>query len=324
MQGQHRKKGFGSRLKLKESCRFTPLLADIQRELGESWTFYKECIDEVLSAAANQQDTTAWVEQMQQLVHGNSTVVFSHEGILFLLRDMGIRLPRQQSWSEGEKLGKCLSPPLPLPGKPVETPSTHNDNLTALPTYSCSNMVPQIPHRHIAPHASTPRVGQQPANLHGPRQGVLPFDFSATTQPTLTLPKDLKAFHYPPEQIVMTEGYVHPLPSPLRKDTKNPNPIFFAVPVFKEDVAGYFGYSVQGKTSNGSSNTWQPRSRSIGFHTFVRQTLPYQPSDDDLMTWKKKSEGSEDHQAGNGEVKRVERTASDTWPPWNQRLDLDL
>ncbi|KAF1358391.1 hypothetical protein EJ07DRAFT_156988 [Lizonia empirigonia] len=309
MQGQHRKKGtLGSRLKPKEPCRFTPLLADIQRELGESWTFYKECIDEVLSAAANQQDTTAWVEQMQQLVHGNSTVTFSHEGILFLLRDMGIQLPRQQSWSEGEKL---------------EAPSTHNDNVTAPPIHSCT-MVSQIPNRHIAPHASTPRLGQQPANLHGPRQGVLPFDFSTTTQPRLTLPKDLKAFHYPPEQIVMTEGYVHPPPNPLRKDSKNPNPIFFADPVFKEDVAGYFGYSVQGKASNGSGNTWQPRSRSIGFHTFMRQTLPYQPSDDDLIIWKKKSEGSEDHQAGNGEVKRVDWTVSDTWPPWNQRLDLDL
>ncbi|KAJ4378386.1 hypothetical protein N0V86_006087 [Didymella sp. IMI 355093] len=50
--------------------RFTHLLAEVRSGLGDHWTFYEECIDGVLDAAANQQDTTAWFEQMQQLVEG--------------------------------------------------------------------------------------------------------------------------------------------------------------------------------------------------------------------------------------------------------------
>ncbi|KAL1600207.1 hypothetical protein SLS59_005831 [Nothophoma quercina] len=109
MQSQHcRKARISSTSKAQQSDRFTLLLADIRSGLGDLWTFYEECIDGVLDAAANQQDTTAWLEQMQQLVEGNYKIAFSHEGVLFLLRDMGIWPSQQQTWGEGE--GNTLEP----------------------------------------------------------------------------------------------------------------------------------------------------------------------------------------------------------------------
>lgn len=96
--------------------RFTALLIDVQRGLGRQWTFYEECIEGILEAAAQDKDTTAWFEQMQRLVDGNNQVRFGHEGVLFLLRDMGVRPSKQQSQIGGEGHGsKYLSLPLSPP-----------------------------------------------------------------------------------------------------------------------------------------------------------------------------------------------------------------
>ena len=96
--------------------RFTALLTFIQRGLGSQWTFYEECIEGILEAAAQNKDTTAWFEQMQRLVGGNHQVRFGHERVLFLLRDMGVRPSEQQSQIGGEGHGsKYLSLPLSPP-----------------------------------------------------------------------------------------------------------------------------------------------------------------------------------------------------------------
>lgn len=49
----------GATTKSHRPDRFTLLLAEIQSGLGDFWTFYEECVDGILNAAANQQDTTA-------------------------------------------------------------------------------------------------------------------------------------------------------------------------------------------------------------------------------------------------------------------------
>ena len=54
--------------------RFTPFLADIRLGLGSHWILYEECIEGILEAAAQRQDTTAWFEQLQRLVSGNDQV----------------------------------------------------------------------------------------------------------------------------------------------------------------------------------------------------------------------------------------------------------
>ena len=96
--------------------RFTPFLADIRLGLGSHWILYEECIEGILEAAAQRQDTTAWFEQLQRLVSGNDQVQYSHEGVLFLLSDMGVRPSKQKRQVEGERHGrKHLSLPLSPP-----------------------------------------------------------------------------------------------------------------------------------------------------------------------------------------------------------------
>ncbi|KAF2625246.1 hypothetical protein BU25DRAFT_412696 [Macroventuria anomochaeta] len=106
----------------------------------------------------------------------------------------------------------------------------------------------------------------------------------------------------------MTDNYVPPPPNPLRKSSSNP--VFFADPALREGVAELFGYTVQSrdKNRNGSGNTWQ-----------MRQKLPYDPNDDDLMAWRKRLEDGADN--GGDEVK-ANGHVSDTWPLWNSRFDL--
>ncbi|KAJ4351041.1 hypothetical protein N0V95_004213 [Ascochyta clinopodiicola] len=324
----------GSTTTLVKPDPFTPLVVDIQDKLGDSWTFYEECMNGILDAAASQQDTMAWLEQMQQLVAGNEAVTFSHEGVLFLLRGMGIQLPKQRKWSEGEQhhfgnRSENASPtlsPLKLSAAPR---SSGIDHMISLPSYPHNTMAPPLPHRPPQPDnpsrrpvlpSPAPRTQQtqrqQTPNFPDRTQRVLPFDFSASTQPVLTLPKDLKAFYYPPEQIFLTNP---PPPNPLRKYSSNS--IFFTDPPFREDVAELFEHKVRGEDRHKSNVS--RRSSTIGFYTTMRQTLPYCPSDDDMLVWMKRLDGGEDDQAGGGEVKQAE-WGVDTWPPWNLRFDLEL
>lgn len=109
--------------------RFTPLLADIRSILGDNFTFYEEAIAGLLDAAANQQDVTAWLEQMQQLVAGNEKLALTHEGILFLLKDMGVCLPAEGSRGEGEgyTFGMYRSPLLSPPKIPTSASSQYQN-----------------------------------------------------------------------------------------------------------------------------------------------------------------------------------------------------
>jgi hypothetical protein len=146
--------------------RFTALLTVIRRGLGSQWDLYAECIERILEAAAHKQDTTAWFEQMQRLVGGNDQVHVSHEGMLFLLRDMGIRPSEQQSQIEGARHGSKnlslhLSPPQANFIGPVPS-STAEGNFS--PALSISNV-------SLSAHPPHSRQGQTSIS----EQGQLPI-----------------------------------------------------------------------------------------------------------------------------------------------------
>lgn len=195
-----------------------------------------------------------------------------------------------------------------------------------------ASRLPRRPLRPSAPSVTTaartpaPRLRQQhkqPRDRLELRYRVLPFDFSANMQPSLAFPKDLKAFHYPPEQIIVTENYVPPRPDPLRKQSNEP--VFFIDPAFRQDVAELFGYTVheQDSSRSGNANTRQVHLRTIGFHTSMRQAIPYVPSDGDALVWRKRLDGSSNSQTRSDGVKPA-WNLSDTWPQWNFREDLEL
>ena len=342
MQSQHcRKAAVSSTSKAQQPDRFTLLLADVRSGLGDLWTFYEECIDGVLDAAANQQDTTAWLEQMQQLVEGNYKIAFSHEGILFLLRDMGIWPSQQQTWGEGEgnTLGMYPSPPLspPLEGSGGPTSSCIIDT-ASLTAQRDTTMTSLLPHRPLrpstpamgnwaAPRSSLPRTQHHPqpqlqAQLQSqsqqltqhPMYGVEPFDFSAPRQPGLTFPKDLRAYYNPPDQIVVSENYVPPPPNPLQQTSSNP--VFFTDPTLRRNVVEYFAWTSQSQASDHSGYRKNNNTNINDWRAYDR--LPYEPKDDDVMLWKQKLQREEE------EVKATSQVHP-TWPPWDFRLlNFDL
>jgi hypothetical protein len=277
---------------------------------------------------------------MQQLVEGVDKVRFSHEGVLFLLRDMGIHAPTQQDWGEGEgaTLGMYHSPPLSPPRKsskmaPPPTEDNENNNMVPVSVGPPSSMNPLLLLQPLRPNtpsiaawppprAPTPRTHQQQQNQQHRQQSqqqqrqkqlailrdnVLSFDFSASVLPGLTFPEDFRAYHCPRDEIIMTETYVPPPPNPLRKGSHDP--VFFSSPTLKANIDELFGCTVQRK-DNGQQHghsTWQ-----------APPALPYDPEDDDLVAWKKRSEGQIDDEYN--EVK----VGFDTWPAWNPRFDLEM
>lgn len=83
----------------KAPCPFSNVeivLSSIRASLGPDWTFYKECLEGIVGAAARQDDTAAWFEQMETLVKGKQEIAFDHAGILFFLRQVDIKLPVSQ------------------------------------------------------------------------------------------------------------------------------------------------------------------------------------------------------------------------------------
>ncbi|KAJ4364966.1 hypothetical protein N0V83_008582 [Neocucurbitaria cava] len=87
---------------------FLPLLHDIRRKLGADYTFYRDFLDGVLRAhrlsttsqspssipSSYSEDTSAYFEQVAQLLQGREEdVAFSHQGVLFLLGEMGVKIP---------------------------------------------------------------------------------------------------------------------------------------------------------------------------------------------------------------------------------------
>ncbi|XPS77798.1 hypothetical protein M3J09_009825 [Ascochyta lentis] len=315
MQHQRRKKSeLSSGSRLLHCDHFAPLLADIQIKLGESWVFYEECMAGILNAAAEQRDVIAWLEQMQQLVHGNDTVTFSHEGVLFLLGDMGIQLPKQRNWGEGERyfVGKHPSPPLLPPTSPTEPQSPRINNLATLSPLPYHAMTTLLPLRPLRP--DTPFFESAPlsSSSHA-QQRQAPNNLDRTQ-------KDLRAFHCPPEQITMTANHAPPSPNPLRRQSSNP--IFFTDPALREDIAELFGHTVRG-TDSSNGDVLQTRSSVVGFHIVVRQTLPYHANEDDVLVWKKRLDGGEENQASDSEVKTADWGVG-AWPPWNFRFDLEM
>ena len=142
------------------------------------------------------------------------------------------------------------------------------------------------------------------------QETVLPSHFSAPRKPGLTLPKDLRAFHSPPEQIIVTKNHVFPRQKPLR--THSTNPVFYTDPTLKGAVVEFFSYSIQTKDNirNDNGNNWQAHHK-----------LPYDPKDNDQVAWRQRS--AQDAEDSSREMK-VNSSISDTWPPWNSRFDLDL
>lgn len=72
------------------------VLSSIRASLGPEWTFYEECLEGIVGAVARQDDAFAWFEQMANLVEGKQQIAFDHAGVLFLLRQMGIKVPVNQ------------------------------------------------------------------------------------------------------------------------------------------------------------------------------------------------------------------------------------
>ncbi|KAJ4988191.1 hypothetical protein SVAN01_06287 [Stagonosporopsis vannaccii] len=293
--------------------RFTPLLAVIRNGLGDHWTFYEECIQGILEGATKQQDTTAWTEQMEKLVHGIKDVQISHEGIVFLLQDLGVHPPKRQGWSDtDEDTGKLTSPTLSPPQHHMGPIPSCKANIILLP--SSPTMTSLLTLRSLRP--TTPAIAEWPAPTPRPqphqprvlRDGVLPFDFSACILPALTFPKNLRAYHYPPETITMNVRDVLPPPLPLRESSKDP--VFYSDAVLRAEVAKSFGCASRSADNGqiGGDSVWQRDQR-----------LPYEAGDDGLVAWRMQEEyGTQ------GESDKAKADKTGTWPPWNFRIDLEL
>ena len=108
----------------------------------------------------------------------------------------------------------------------------------------------------------------------------------------------------------MTENYEPPPPNPLRKASHDP--VFFLHPTLKANIAEHFGSTVlcndHGRRHSHSHSLWQ-----------APPALPYVPDDDDLVAWKKRSEGGNDD-----ERYREAMSGLDVLPPWNGRFDLEF
>lgn len=68
---------------------FDPLLQNIRNSLGEDNVFYEECLVAITTALARREDASAWYEQLQLVVEGNTAIAISHAGVLYLLAQLG-------------------------------------------------------------------------------------------------------------------------------------------------------------------------------------------------------------------------------------------
>ncbi|KAF3031899.1 hypothetical protein E8E11_002382 [Didymella keratinophila] len=337
----------GATTKSQRPDRFTPLLAEIRSCLGDYWTFYEECIDGVLDAATKQQDTIAWFEQMQQLVEGIDKVRISHEGILFLLRDMDIHAPERQSRGEGEVAahGMYHSPPLSpakrlseLAFSSIDNNHHHhnNDNMAPMPVCPPSSMNPFLPLRPLRPStpaiaawpppcAPTPRTHLNTRQQQQQQQHVEQFRQQQKPKTPFVprgkvVPFDFSATKLPgltfpdnprdlyfPREEVIVTENYEP-PPPNPLRKASHDPVFFLHPTLKANIAQLFGYPVQHNHHARSHN-----------HSVWQSppALSYVPDDDDLAAWRKRSEDRADN-----DNEKIDYF--DTLPPWNNRFDLDL
>lgn len=313
--------------KTRDMDRFTPLLTDIRIGLGDRWVYYEECIDNILETAARQEDTTAWFEQMQHIVKDIDSVHFSHQGVLFLLRDMGVRStqPRRSGERDGhERKYSSRRPSLLLRSLPratyisitnmgsfqgMQPPDLRSPPLLrSLQSNIVHNANPSA--RHTSMIGSQQQRQLRREQPHILREGVSPFDFNAPIQPGLTFPENFRAFHHPPEQTSTEKNCARTPSSPLKPGSSDP--IFFSDPAVRGEIAELFGYTLKSKggtvTGGGEGIVQKPSQR-----------LPYNPQDDDLAVWKSVADTST-----NTDEEKTSSTSNDAWPPWNARVDLEL
>ncbi|KAF3011279.1 hypothetical protein E8E13_011687 [Curvularia kusanoi] len=322
MQGCHQKQAKASMSGRSQKLdRFTPLLTDIRQGLGVHWEFYEECIIEILEAATQHRDTTAWFEQVQRLIGGIDEVKFSHEGVLFHLHDMGIRMSEQQSWAGGYT---CKDPSLTLSPtfEQIHSSSIYEDTSWApSATIMSANHTSRPPQPALPVHAA-PQVPPSPNNREGRSEQqqphllphrTSPFDFSTDQLPKLTFP------HCSSNQNVTITGSKPLRLSPLKPQSLDP--VFFSDPMFKERVAGLFGQTIRPRSDLQKRADFGNTQRPDGVLLLDPECVPYGPEQDDLEAWMVKPKDSEDGE--DGKVKSYDPVPP-TWPPWVNRYDLEL
>lgn len=73
---------------------FSLLLYVLRTELSLDWGFYQEFLDEVKAAIVTGRRFSVWAEQIEPLVR-SLACQFAHEGVLFLLREMEVRVRKE-------------------------------------------------------------------------------------------------------------------------------------------------------------------------------------------------------------------------------------
>jgi hypothetical protein len=87
-----------------------PLQLDIKQVLGDNYTFYEECITNIVKIGARKEDVSPWsvkencradwilttrrLDQIQPILDVFPDARYSHAGMLLLLEEMGVMLPR--------------------------------------------------------------------------------------------------------------------------------------------------------------------------------------------------------------------------------------
>ncbi|CAO2658545.1 Nn.00g062680.m01.CDS01 [Neocucurbitaria sp. VM-36] len=196
--------------KIKKPTNFNPLLQDIRSKLGPDWWFYQEFLDGAIRATAREQDVSAWFEQIEPLVEGREDLAFSHQGVLFLLAEMGVKVHNDASSIDN-------MPPPPLPPSVVS------------------------PLQHLI--TTPPALKMQRNDHYRPDSMPLsPFEIDPYMSAT---PASAKTPQYPTTPNVPFSGAMninHAAPSPLKQGV---DPIFFTDPTFNRDVQRFFGVSTQ-------------------------------------------------------------------------------
>jgi hypothetical protein len=353
-QRQKNKAAASTPAKVSKPDRFTALLTCVRHSLGNQWTLYEECIEGILEAAAKNQDTTAWFEQLQRLVGGNDKVQFSHEGVIYLLRDMGIRPSVQQSQVEGVRHGRKylslpLSPPqanfigsaLPSTAEKYFSHARSTSNMSVQGQPSNSTQGP--PSSFIQGQTSTSEHGQMSNSRQGQTDMPVLAQWPVTQAPirnfvlqqkvekqllklrTQRVPFDFSARSILPELTYPRDlqTFFYP-PDEIVLDSYRRVSRFCASKprsrktiFFEDPTMAEKIYHMFGYTAR-----WRHGTPDGSDDKYIREIdrLPYDPEGDDLEAWAVKLEDSTE-----GEDDQMEASDHITqWPPWKKRYDLEL
>lgn len=285
---------------------------------------------------------------MQQLAEGVDKVRISHEGILFLLKDMGIRASAQQSQGEGRDAahGMYRSHPLSPAKRSSEPPFSpidnnnhdhNNDSIAPMLGRPPSRMNPILPLRPLRPstpaiaawpppRAPTPRTHlnlaqQQQQNTqqqqsHQFRQQQIkkaPFVPRGKAVPFDFSAAELPGLTFPDN----SRDLYFPREEVIMTETYQPpppNPLRKA----SNDPVFFLHPTLKANIAELFGYTVQHHHHPRRHTHSVWQpppALPYVPNDDDLVAWKKCSEDGADN-----DDRKIDY--SDTLPLWNGRYDL--